>query len=83
MYRCLITCLMAALLAPACMATMSNVVQPTVAQKHGALHLKCDQSQVATTQIDDTTWKAEGCSQSVVLMCWTSAGQGDGTCVKQ
>lgn len=62
---------------------MSNKVKPTVASKHGSTHLQCDQSKVVTTQIDDTTWKVDGCGDSIILTCWTSVGQGDGTCTKQ
>jgi hypothetical protein len=71
----------AVVIGPGCM--MSNVVKPEVAQKHGAVHLECQAEKVKVSKVDDTTWKAEGCDSSVVMTCWTSVGQGEGTCTKQ
>lgn len=75
--------LLAALVLPSCAGMTSNTVKPSVPTKHASTHLSCDQSQVVVTKIDDTTWKAEGCGQTAVLTCWTSVGQGEGTCMKQ
>jgi len=66
-----------------CFGGVSNVVKPEVAKKHGAAQLGCDPGSISVTKIDDTTWKAEGCGASTMLKCWTSPGQGEGTCVKQ
>ncbi len=66
-----------------CTGTMNSVVKPEVAQKHGATHLNCQPENVKVSQVDNSTWKAEGCGSSVVMSCWTSVGQGEGTCMKQ